>query len=193
MIISPHLVAEGLCNTYIIAEEVGRDAILVDPAGVDTQLIDIIESHRLNLTTVLVTHRHANHTAGLAKLMRIYNPKIYAFSKSIQGFDTITLADGEEFLAAGIHVIAIQVPGHSLDSLVYQIGHMLFTGDTLHSGCIGSTKNHMERRLLEKSLKTKIMTLDDNTLVFPGHGPISKLRIERMFNHDILESNATLI
>ena len=193
MNVHPHLIASGLCNTYIVSTGDRQEAILIDPAGVDEEIIDVIESHHFKLTTILVTHRHENHTAGLKKILKIYSPSIYAFHSEIQGEKTIMVKDDEIFTASGVEIKAIQVPGHSLDSLVFKIGNALFTGDTLHAGCIGSTKNNMEKQLLVHSLKHKIMCLSDNYLIYPGHGAISKLRIERMFNHDILESDATLL
>lgn len=193
MNIHPHLVAQGLCNTYIVSTGDYNEAIMVDPAGIDEEIIEVIESHHFILNTVLITHRHDNHTSGLKKLLKIYNPKIYAYHSQIQGIDTIPVKDEEVFFASNLEIKAIQVPGHSLDSLVFKIGNALFTGDTLHAGCIGSTKNIMEKKLLIHSLKQKIMCLNDNCLIYPGHGAISKLRIERMFNHDILDSDATLL
>lgn len=193
MNIHPHLIAEGLCNTYIVSQGDYTEALLVDPAGLDAELIDVIESHHFKLTSILITHRHASHVGGLKKILKVYDPVIFAFHPQIQGIATKTVHDGETFTTSGLTIQAIQVPGHSLDSLVYKIGNALFTGDTLHAGCIGSTKNDMEKQLLVHSLKQKIMCLNDNCLIYPGHGAISKLRIERMFNHDILESNATLL
>jgi Zn-dependent hydrolases, including glyoxylases len=193
MNIYPHLITEGFCNTYIVCSGDWNEALLIDPAGVDGELIDVIESHHVKLTSVLITHRHDNHTAGLRKLLKIYSPQIFAYHGEIQGIKTTMVRDDEVFEASGLEIKAIQVPGHSIDSLVYQIGNALFTGDTLHAGCIGSTKNNMEKSLLVHSLKQKIMCLNDNCLIYPGHGAISKLRIERMFNHDILESDATLL
>lgn len=71
--------------------------------------------------------------------------------------------------------------------MVYKIDHALFTGDTLLCGRIGSTPGYREQALLISSINQKLMTLDENILLFPGHGTASKLRIERMFNHDLLQ------
>ena len=77
-----------------------------------------------------------------------------------------------------------------MDSLVYSIDGAIFTGDTLSSGSVAMTESFVEKELLIKSLERKIMCLPDNTLIFPGHGAPSKLRIEKMLNQDMLESEA---
>ena len=76
--------------------------------------------------------------------------------------------------------------------MCYKIESALFTGDTLQSGYISQTNALVEKELLIGEIKEKLLTLDDNTLVFPGHGPLSKIRIEKMFNQDILEANRLL-
>ena len=76
-----------------------------------------------------------------------------------------------------------------MDSLVYRIdGGALFTGDTLLSGSIATTHSHIEKELLVHSICTRLLTLPDTAIIYPGHGALSKLRIEKMFNHDLLES-----
>ena len=105
---------------------------------------------------------------------------------------TITIKDGDVIREAELDIECFHVPGHSLDSICYKIGSALFTGDTLQSGYISQTNALIEKELLINGIKEKLLTLDDNTLVFPGHGPISKIRVEKMFNQDILEANRLL-
>ena len=88
---------------------------------------------------------------------------------------------------------AISVPGHSMDSLVYRIDAALFTGDTLMAGTIGSTKSVIEKELLMRSIRAKLLHLPDNCLIYPGHGSLSKIRLEMMFNQDLLASGMAVI
>lgn len=180
----------GLCNSYIIFRKKSRSAILVDPGTVDAELIDLINKHKLNITDVLITHSHSDHTKGLGTLLKIWDANVYAMRPFIGNIPTKTIQDDESILCADIEIDIISVPGHSMDSAVFRIGNSLFTGDTLYCGTIAHTNTLIEKRLLIKSIREKIMCHADNYLVFPGHGPISKLRIERMFNHDLLESFA---
>ena len=189
MRIFPHFSAEGLSNVYIISDS-ARNGIIIDPANVDREMLQILEKECTTLTAVLATHSHQAHIAGLGILMKIYNPTVYAFVPSINGIETVQFKDGETKRIGALDITAYHVPGHSMDSLVYAVGSALFTGDTLSSGSIASTGSHVEKELLIKSLEEKIMHMDDNTLIYPGHGPLSKLRTEKMLNQDLLEAES---
>ena len=193
MRIFPHFNPSGQTNSYLITPDEGGDIIIVDPSEVDDELIDLIESHHFTPKAVLLTHSHKRHTAGLGTLLKIYSVDIYAYLSQIEGFNTIQLDDNDKLTIAGFETEVIRVPGHSLDSLVYKIGNALFTGDVLSAGRVGTTRNMLANALLIKNNREKLMVLGDNNLVFPAHGAVSKLRIERMFNHDLLESEVTLL
>ncbi|MBI9094865.1 MAG: MBL fold metallo-hydrolase [Sphaerochaeta sp.] len=190
MRIYQHFSVVGFCNTYLIGSKKGSDAILIDPGHVDTELIHLIESNEFKLKHVLLTHRHKAHTAGLGTLVKIYNPTIYASAFATYEFPVKTISDHQVLSLCNLEVEVIHVPGHSLDSLVFKIDHALFTGDTLMCGRVGSTEGYREQALLLQSIRKRLMTLDENILLFPGHGTASKLRIERMFNHQLLELGA---
>ena len=165
MTIIPHFSAEGLSNVYVVVDDAGN-GLIVDPANVDTELL---------------------------VLMKIYSPTVYAFAPSVNRISTVQFRDGETKRIGNMDVTALHVPGHSMDSLVYAIESAIFTGDTLLSGTIAATGSHVEKELLVKSLETKIMTMEDNTLIYPGHGPISKIRTEKMLNQDMLEAESLKI
>ena len=187
MNIFAHLSAERLANVYTVADDDGN-AIIIDPAHIDKELLEMIANFCSNLIAVLITHKHRSHTAGLGTLMKIYNPAIYAYSSDIDGYPATALPDGEELMIGTLKVKALHVPGHSIDSLVYLInGAALFTGDTLLSGSISRTHSFVERALLIRSLEMKVMKLPGSTLLYPGHGALSKLRIEKMLNQDLLQ------
>ncbi len=78
-------------------------------------------------------------------------------------------------------------PGHSPDSVVYHMPPYLFTGDTLQAGALGSTTSAAARQQLLKSIRREILSLDDETIIFPGHGPPSKVGVERALNPDLRE------
>ena len=165
------------------------NGLIIDPSYIDKELLEIIESGGIDLKAVLITHAHESHTAGLGTLKKIYSFDIYASAPSIEGFPARTLSDGEKIWIGELEVEALFIPGHSIDSLVYRIGSAIFTGDTLSSGTIASTKSYVAKSLLLKNIREKLMILPDSTIVYPGHGPISNIRVERMFNVDLLEDS----
>jgi glyoxylase-like metal-dependent hydrolase (beta-lactamase superfamily II) len=152
----------------------------------DTTLLSLIESNKYYVRSILVTHNHESHVRGIRTLKKIYEAEIYSFQPFILEFPSIPLKGGDIFTcASNIRVEVIEVPGHSSDSLVYLIDGMIFTGDVLAAGRIGSTKNSYSRAMLLHSIKDKLFSLPDSTIVFPGHGPPSIMKAEKMFNPDL--------
>ena len=139
-----------------------------------------------------MTHDHENHVRGLGKYQKIYPCPVYAYRPSIMGLETRTLGEASDLDIEGFRVDVMRVVGHSDDSLVYVIGNAIFTGDTLAAGRVSSTTSMSRKATLIAGIRSRLMCLDDNMLVFPGHGCPTKIRIEKMFNHDLLENEVVL-
>ncbi|NLE14913.1 MAG: MBL fold metallo-hydrolase [Spirochaetales bacterium] len=187
MNIYQHFSVVGFCNTYLVASKKHGEALLIDPGHVDLELINLIESNNYKLKHVLLTHRHLSHREGLGTLQKIYGLSVHGSSFSSYDFPYQPVDDRQILNLCDMEIEVIHVPGHSLDSMVYKIDHALFTGDTLMCGRIGSTPGYREQTLLINSINQRLMGLDENSLIFPGHGTATKIRIERMFNHDLLQ------
>lgn len=185
-----HFSLNEFSNTYLVGPEDGGDAILIDPGHIDLELIERIENNRFTIAHVLLTHRHPSHTAGLGTLVKIYDPIVYAGSPSMYESPVKEVRDRAILDLSGITVEAIQVPGHTIDSFVYKIGNALFTGDVLYAGRVGATSGVLEKALLLKGIKNRLLTLDERFLIFPGHGTISALKIEKMFNRELIDAMA---
>ena len=125
-----HLNLDGFSNCYLVANEDSRQALIIDPCRVTTELLEQIEREPYSLVAVLITHSHMTHLRGLAVLRKIYTPKIYAADYEVAGSETMVLKDDGMLQIAGLRVGYMSVPGHSADSIVYKIGQALFTGDT---------------------------------------------------------------
>jgi glyoxylase-like metal-dependent hydrolase (beta-lactamase superfamily II) len=177
-------------NTYLIGPEDGGEAILIDPGHIDMELIERIEQNGFSVAHVLITHRHPAHHQGLGTLTKIYRPCIHAGSPTLFDEHVTMIEDNERMTLAGFTVDAIQVPGHTIDSFAFHIGNALFTGDILYAGRIGSTNGVLEKALLLKGIKKRLLTLDERTVVFPGHGTITTIKIEKMFNRDLIDAMA---
>lgn len=179
-------------NVYLVVGEDGHTGILIDPASVGQKLINIIERTKIDLRHVLITHDHESHVESLGSLMKIYEPKVYSFLGRCQGYETEKVGDEDVLELGGSSFEAMHIPGHSLDSICYKVAGTIFTGDTLLSGSIAKTNTLIEKELLAMNIRRRIFTLDDNTLIMPGHGCPSKVRIEKMFNQDMLEAVASM-
>ncbi len=145
-------------------------------------MIRFIETNELNVVSYLVTHDHIDHTKALNTLLKIYKAPVYAQRKVIDGVKTEPLGTEDEFRTGPFSIKAIRISGHSDDQVVYKIGNALFTGDTLLAGRISHTATIKERLILVKQIKSRLLCLDDDTVIYPGHGAVSKIGIEKLFN-----------
>ncbi|ADK81583.1 MBL fold metallo-hydrolase [Sediminispirochaeta smaragdinae] len=180
-----HFAVVGFSNTYLIGPEGGGNAILIDPGVMDVELLDMIESNGYYVRYILVTHSHESHVKGLGTIGKIYDAEIYGKHPVVLGRSAHVLEDGKEYDFEGIKVVPIDVKGHSGDHLVYRIENMLFTGDILAAGRIGSSEGAVERAIMLKSIQKRILPLPDYMLIFPGHGSPTTLKTEKLFNPDL--------
>jgi glyoxylase-like metal-dependent hydrolase (beta-lactamase superfamily II) len=162
-----------------------REAIIVDPGNMDETLLRFIEDNNYTLQGILITHDHRNHVHGLRTLKRIYNTPVYGMNPVIRDWGTVMVRDGETVGIGPFETEIIGVPGHSADSAVYKIGRLLFSGDALSAGMVGSTVSSYAAANQLSALRSKILALPGDYTVLPGHGPPTTLEAERRFNRGI--------
>jgi glyoxylase-like metal-dependent hydrolase (beta-lactamase superfamily II) len=175
-------------NCYVLGTEDSADAIIIDPGSMDKQILEYIENNNFNLRAVLVTHDHLGHVHGLRTLLRIYHAEIFAINRNVLDIRTTPVKDGERINIGPFIVEVISIPGHSADSAVYRIGNLLFTGDALTSGLVGSTASAYGATTQINKLRSRLLSLPGDYTVLPGHGPPSTLEAERRFNVGITQS-----
>jgi glyoxylase-like metal-dependent hydrolase (beta-lactamase superfamily II) len=185
MKIYSHLHLSGFSNCYIVVNEKAKEAIIIDPGEVTESIISQIEDNHLKLSSVLITHNHSSHVAGLNTLRKIYSPKIYAADWEIAGNDTSVITGDGKITAAKMIVHYMSVPGHTSDSVVYGIGNVLFTGDVLFAGSMGSTNSSYSEFILRSTIEDKIFSQQEATILMPGHGPPTTLLAAKTFNIDL--------
>ncbi len=174
----------GISNTYIIGPADGGSAILIDPGRFSESLFELIEENRFDIKGVLITHIHSNHVGGLRTLLKIYKAVIVAGSTSVTGFQSLLADYGSRKTIDCFEYEVLPVKGYSEDSRIYRINSCIFTGDMIFAGRIGYVKNTGALTNLRQSLKENLLTLNDDFLLLPGHGPPSTIRAERRFNPD---------
>ena len=136
------------------------------------------------LSAVLITHNHGSHAGGLHTLRKIYSPKIFAADWEVAGEDTTVISGDGNLRIAKMIVRYMSVPGHTADSVVYGIGNILFTGDILSAGEIGSTNSSYSEYILKSNIEKKIFSQQDNVILMPGHGPPTTLGAVKAFTAD---------
>jgi glyoxylase-like metal-dependent hydrolase (beta-lactamase superfamily II) len=192
-----HYCPFGFSNCYIVGtdfpeedaskkpaphEAAPHEAIIVDPGNIDEQMLNFIEHNEYTLRGVLITHDHLNHVHGLRTIKRIYDVEVYAVNHIILEHKTNLLRDGDVLNIGPFRVGVISIPGHSSDSAVFSVDHLLFTGDVLTAGMVGRTASIYGATVQMTALRSKILSLPGDYLVLPGHGPPSTLETERRYN-----------
>jgi glyoxylase-like metal-dependent hydrolase (beta-lactamase superfamily II) len=186
-----HYCSFGFSNCYVFGAEDSRDAVIVDPGNMDEQLLGYIEDNNFNPAAVLITHDHVGHVRGLRALRRIYQPRIFAINRFVFDIGTKFVKDGDKIKAGPFSVEVISIPGHSADSAVYLVGNLLFTGDVLTAGLVGSTASAYGAAMQINKLRSRLLSLPGDYIVLPGHGPPSTLEAERRFNVNITQFRET--
>jgi glyoxylase-like metal-dependent hydrolase (beta-lactamase superfamily II) len=184
-----HYCSFRFSNCYVLSTENNSDAVIIDPGSMDKQLLEYIEGENLNLKAVLVTHDHTGHIHGLRSIKRIYQVEIFAVNRSVLDYKTTPVKDGERINIGPFTVEVISIPGHSADSVVYRIDNLLFTGDVLTTGLVGTTASAYGASLQSNKLRSRLLSLPGDYTVLPGHGPPSTLEAERRYNVSITRFN----
>lgn len=180
-----HMNIESFSNCYIVADENTKSAIIIDPGRITKEMINQIEDNGFTLEAVFITHNHPGHIRGLSTLVKIYDVTVYAAEPTIAGIQSFVINGAGTINTAGLKVEYFPMPGHTPDSMVYKIENVLFTGDVIFAGKIGGTNSNYSKMILKKGITEKILSLNDDMLIMPGHGPLTSVAAERSFNMDI--------
>jgi len=192
------------CNCSVIGDEQTREAMVIDPGDDVEQVLDLIRKHNLQVKQIVITHAHIDHVGGARKLRAatgapvLLNQNDYALLQMLdvqaawlgvaapekveidQG-----IGQGDTVKAGSLVGHVLHTPGHTAGSicLYFPAETMLIAGDTLFAGSIGRTDlpgGSFEKIL--HSLHDRVLALPDETLVVPGHGPLTRIGVERESN-----------
>lgn len=175
----------GRANTYIIGPKEGGNAILIDPGRFEVPLLNLIEDNNYYVESILLTHGHSSHSKGVSTTLKVYNSTIYAALGKVENLRTTMVSDKEVLNISGFEVEFFEIPGHSTDSLVIKIDNLLFTGDIFSSGYLGNPINAYAHNNMQKEIQQRLLTMDGETVVLPGHGPPSTIQAEREINENL--------
>jgi glyoxylase-like metal-dependent hydrolase (beta-lactamase superfamily II) len=176
---------EHFSNCYLVTEDTTMQAIIIDPCKISAPILEKIESGPYQLVAAMVTHNHLGHTRGIPVLRKIYDLKIYAADYELVKDKTAVLKDDGTLHLAGLDVYYSSVPGHSFDSMVFQIGRVFFTGDVITAGLVGKTYSSYNKRLLISTIKEKILSQDEACILLPGNGPPTTIGAEKRIKTDL--------
>ena len=192
------------CNCSVIGDETTHEAMVIDPGDDIEEVLGLVRKHNLQVKQIVITHAHIDHVGGAMKLRAatgapiLLNQNDYALLKmldaqaawvgmaspgkveidhSVEPADTLT--------AGSLTANVLHTPGHTEGSvcLYFAAEKTLIAGDTLFAGSIGRTDlpGGSFKKIIN-SLHEKVLALPDETVVVPGHGPLTTIGAEREHN-----------
>lgn len=190
-------------NCYIVFDQLEKQAIIIDPGADYLRIEKILNTKGLKPAFIINTHGHIDHIGADNEFsLAIYihrddvillsDPKLNLsqfFSSSFAVNSRINAIEDNQEIHLGNHIClkVIHTPGHTPGSisllLVHPENKILFSGDTLFYESIGRTDfPGASYGLIIESIKKRLFILDDDTVVYPGHGPKSTIGHEKRFN-----------
>lgn len=193
-------------NCYVVRTERGApEAVVVDPSGSAAEIRLELASLGARCAAILLTHGHWDHLLGVADLAEGTGAPVHmaeaerVLLEEPAGFTPpgitvrpwtpdVTLHGGETLSLAGLEFEVVAVPGHSPAHLAYACDGALFSGDVLFAGSVGRTDlpGASWETLLE-SIRALVERFPAETVVYPGHGPVTTLGDELARNPFLLE------
>lgn len=163
--------AQTFTFTYLVADGINSEAIIIDP--VDTkieQYMRLLKELNLKLKYVFDTHVHADHITAAGKLRELTNCITLLGEATGATCVSKTVSDGEKIHVGTIEFTVLETPGHTQDSFCLYTDGMIFTGDTLFVRGTGRTDFQAGNPIDQyNSIVNKIFTLPDETIIYPGH------------------------
>jgi glyoxylase-like metal-dependent hydrolase (beta-lactamase superfamily II) len=177
-------------NGYLFFLDDGKTAALIDPAGLPATIMDAINDGPYALRYILITHKHLDHCDATEDIARAFPAAQIVMHRSDAAAigplasRALPIVDGDELPFGDAATIRmLHTPGHTDGSSCFLFRSTLFSGDTLFAGSVGgafgetSTYND-----ILQSVRFKLFSLDDTTVVMPGHGPPTTIAEEKAHN-----------
>ncbi|MBQ2620081.1 MAG: MBL fold metallo-hydrolase [Thermoguttaceae bacterium] len=199
-------------NAYIVNLEGSSECVVIDPGMSGEEVVSTLQSQQLTPVAILCTHGHYDHIKGVPALREAFpGVPTYIGAKDADKFEEPhgnlslhfgppqsipaaekTVSHGNVLSLAGLKFEVRETPGHSAGHVIYilredlpyrKVKTMLFCGDVLFAGSIGRTDFYDgNTEKLINSIKTQILTLPDNTIVYSGHMGSTTVEREKIYN-----------
>jgi len=196
MLIRKLVVGPYASNCYIVADEVTKEGMIIDPGANAPEILRVVEKLGLKIKLIVLTHRHPDHVGAAGQVFNKTKAELaahaecaqylpqspsYLFEEPYEGAPKPTriLKDGDVIEIGGLHFKVLHTPGHTPCGISLAGEGHVFTGDTLFNYGIGRYDLiDGDYNALIKGIKTKLLTLPPETIIHPGHGPDSTIATE---------------
>ncbi len=198
-------VGQMMVFAYLLGDTETGEALIIDPAANVEEIIALAEKNKLKIKYIVNTHSHIDHTSGNADMKRLTGAQIIVheaeahqlvntpeeylsmFQAKMSPAADITVKEGDQIRVGSIALTVLSTPGHSEGGMSLYMDGFVFTGDTLFVEAVGRTDfPGSSWDVMYRSIKEKLFTLPDDTLVLPGHNygrtPTSTIGHEKKYN-----------
>ena len=191
------------CNCHLLADPATREAVILDPGDDAEEILRVAAGYKV--LALLHTHCHFDHMTATRRVAEATGAEILIHRADKAYYDSLAqqyamfgmpfrqqhdplpvkrfLKDGEKISFGPFSMDVLHTPGHTEGSCSFHLDGRLFSGDTLFCGSIGRADlpgGNLEEELT--SIRTRLLTLDPETAVYPGHGPETSVAAERAEN-----------
>jgi glyoxylase-like metal-dependent hydrolase (beta-lactamase superfamily II) len=192
------------CNCSIIGDPVTKQAIVVDPGGAHERILHEVQQLGLTVTHILHTHAHFDHFLASGEMKKATGATICLHQHDLELWKNLELQcrmfgvayasvpmpdywlkDEEKLLVGQVSAVALHTPGHTPGSMSFHFpgDNLVVAGDTLFRGSIGRTDLWGgDFDTIEQSIRERLYTLRDTTIVVTGHGPETEIGLEKETN-----------
>lgn len=190
-------------NCYLLVNENTKELVVTDPATCPEYLLSHVKTEGYIPKAILLTHAHFDHVMGIDGWVKEYNIPVYLHEEEKQILENPTwnlsevfgssysyqrtegLTDGQNFHVAGFSFQVIHTPGHTVGGCCYyeKAEGVLMSGDTLFCQSVGRSDFPTgSMAILVRSIKEKLLCLPEETKVCPGHGEMTTIGDEKVYN-----------
>ncbi len=167
-------------NTYVVLCLETKASLVVDAPAEANAIIDELKGTTPEF--ILLTHNHLDHIGALTELRNKIKVPLGCHpldSSGIASPPEMTLKGGEDLTLGKLKVAVIHTPGHTRGSLCFLVAGHLISGDTIFPGGPGNTRSSADFKDIVRSIKERILTLADDSAIYPGHGEPTAVAKER--------------
>jgi glyoxylase-like metal-dependent hydrolase (beta-lactamase superfamily II) len=173
-------------HCYLISDHTTREAAVFDTGWSADPILDLVAKNQLQLKHLFITHTHPDHIAGMTKIQKTFpDLQIHTDAKSAPAKQRNQRADSIQL--GSLRIANRDTPGHAEDGVTYVVEHwpdnapaVAIVGDAIFAGSMGGAAQ--AGALAKQKIRDQILTLPDETLICPGHGPLTTVGEEKKNN-----------
>lgn len=180
-------------NGYVVYDEEGGEGYIIDPGYQGEKFVKLVETLRLKLLGILLTHHHYDHVGGVDKIKEMTDAPLYLHREDCDMYKKpvdVLLEDGDRLFLGGEEILVIHTPGHTKGGVCYysEKSKLAFTGDTIFNVDLGRTDlSDGSTSEMIYSIKNIIDKWSNEITIYPGHGDSCSMKYVRQHNQEFLD------